>query len=77
MLTFYSCVYDIKLNFPFVWVKANYTTFLQKVNSHALMSALKCLKCNLFTHGTPGVLKNSFEMSVHSRIELGFGNVAF
>ena len=33
--------------------------------------------CNLFTHGTPGVHKNSFEMPVHSGIELEFGNVGF
>ena len=34
-------------------------------------------KCNLFTHGTPGVHKNSFEMPMHSRIVLEFGNVGF
>ena len=36
----------------------------------------KC-KCNLFTHGAPGSYKNSFRMSVHSRIDLEFGNVGF
>ena len=30
-----------------------------------------------FTHGAPVVDKNSFEMHVHSRIELEFGNGGF
>ena len=31
----------------------------------------------MFTHRAPWVHKNSFEMPVHSRIELEFGNVGF
>ena len=33
--------------------------------------------CNLFSHRAPGVLKNSFEMPVLSKIKLEFNNVGF
>ena len=36
------------------------------------------VQCNLFAHGAQGeFIRTRSEMSVHSRIELAFGNVGF